>query len=200
MTEEEEKEVPMVSSWEKRGAVEDEEKENPNMMGISDFQREFDVATAGVATAGIAATTFVPHYVDKRFALNWWQDLLVSAGVAVGGTVAVDSFMSRHYSRVFFWAATGTVIVKGIRELLEKQGLYGLGSGYQAGEYEREQYGFSDVGQDEFDFGLDEFDEGAFEGVGFSEGGQAGRSIPQPDTDEIRPTTMGDASTVEFGV
>jgi len=194
---EDEKDVPMVSSWEKREAVEVDEKENPAMMGVDDFRREFDLATAGIATSGIAATTFIPHYVDKRFALNWWQDLLVSAGVAVGGTIAVDSFMTRHYSRVFFWAATGTVIVKGLRKLLEKQGLYGFGSGYQSGEYEREQYGFSDVGQDEFDFGLEEFDEGMFEGISQ---GQTGRSVPQPNEDTIRPTTMGDASTVEFGV
>lgn len=182
----EEKEVPMVSSWSSRESV-GAEKSNPPMMGLDEVRREFDLATAGVATAGIAATQFIPHYVDKRFALNWWQDLLVSAGVAVGGTIAVDNFMSRRYSRIFFWTATGAVIVKAVRTLLERQGLYGLSSGYQAGQYERERYGFSGI-SDEFDFGLDEFDDDLF-GVS--------QELPMPPADDIIPTTVGD---VHFGI
>lgn len=169
--------IPMVSSWDRRLSTDETIKENPGY--IRSLYDEFDIPSAGIATLGIGATTFIPHFVGKRYPMNWWQDLLLSTGVAIGGTIAIGQFMSKRYSTIFFWTSTGTVIVKGIRELLSNRGIYGISQ--EISSVDQWDTGFDKLYSDDL------FTDNIF---GMSE-------VPQMPTDTINPTYIGE---VEFGI
>lgn len=84
-------------------------KENPV------FSDDLIVGLSGAASLGT-----ISYYFDNKMGLNWWQNLLASSGVTLGGTVIVDTFMSRDYAEVYFYGAVLGMGIKVLRQTIKE--------------------------------------------------------------------------------